>query len=385
MCRFIPCFRRPTKPAGDPEISRLIEAMSRPILATVFPAAVASNIRLARARAPGAQVFGVIKANAYGHGIARIAPALAVADGLGILELDAACALRDQGYTKPMLLLEGFFAPSELPEFAARGFCAAVHDSEQLRMLEITPTERPIEVYLKINTGMNRLGLAPAALPSALARLRASPQVGRISLMTHFAAADEPQGARAQLRRFRELCAGLDYPVSVANSAAILGDEVVGGAVVRPGIMIYGSSPTSSRSAAELGLVPAMELSASIIGVQHLVAGDCVGYGGSFRAEGSMRIGVVACGYADGYPRHAPTGTPVLVAGERTRLLGRVSMDMIAVDLSALPQAGVGTPVELWGRRLPVDEVAAAAGTIAYELLCAVAPRVPFAVVPEQL
>lgn len=354
--------------------------MSRPILATVFPEALAANLRVARARSPGAKVYAVIKANAYGHGIERIYPGLAAADGIGILELDAACRLRRLGYAGPILLLEGFFAADELAEFAANQFAAAVHGEDQLRMLETTPTAQPIDVCLKVNTGMNRLGFAPEAVRGALARLEALPAVRGITLMSHFATADEPGGAREQLARFRAVCEGLPYPVTVANSAAILGEHAVGGSLVRPGIMIYGASPTAARSAASLGLVPAMELTAQVIGVQELAPEDCVGYGATFRASAPMRIGVVACGYADGYPRHAPTGTPVLVEGVRTRLVGRVSMDMITVDLTAMPQAGVGSKVELWGRRLPVDEVAQAAGTIAYELLCAVAPRVPFAV-----
>jgi alanine racemase len=198
--------------------------------------------------------------------------------------------------------------------------------------------------------------------------------------MTHFASADEPGGAEEALRRFNAACSGIDLPRSLCNSAALLSASGAGGEVVRPGIMLYGSSPLADRSAAELGLTPAMELTSEIIGVQSLKPGDAVGYGGTFVAEREMRIGIVACGYADGYPRHAPTGTPVLVNGVRTRLLGRVSMDMIAIDLAALPQAGVGSAVELWGRALSVDEVARCAGTIGYELLCAVAPRVPFRV-----
>lgn len=354
--------------------------MSRPIRATVYPAALAANLRLARLRSSGARVFAVIKANAYGHGIERVYPGLGAADGLGILELDAACRLRDRGYRGPMLLLEGFFAPEELPEIAARDFACVIHGEHQIAMLEAFRPARQLEVYLKINTGMNRLGFAPSEVRAALARLEALPGVGGITLMSHFAAADEPGGAREQLQRFREACEGLRYPVSVANSAAILGEDEVGGAVVRPGIMIYGASPTVERSAADLGLKPVMELTAEIIGVQKLAPNDAVGYGGVFRAAETMRIGVVACGYADGYPRHAPTGTPVLVEGMRTRLVGRVSMDMITVDLTHLPRADVGSKVELWGRGLAVDEVAKAAGTIAYEILCAVAPRVPFAV-----
>jgi len=233
-----------------------------------------------------------------------------------------------------------------------------------------------LSVFIKINTGMNRLGFAPDIFPAALAALQACAIVGQITLMTHFATADEALGVDDQLMRFNTLTHGFSLPRSLANSAACLRYPETHGDWVRPGIMLYGASPMASQRADDLGLQAAMSLVSEIIGVQNIKNGEPVGYGGTYRAESDMRIGIVACGYADGYPRHAATGTPILVMGQRTRTLGRVSMDMLVVDLSQVPNAGVGSPVTLWGEGMPVDEVAYAAGTISYELLCARAERV---------
>jgi alanine racemase len=247
-------------------------------------------------------------------------------------------------------------------------------------MLESTPLSRPVEVFLKINTGMNRLGLRPAEVPDAVERLTHCDSVATLRLMTHFARADEPDGVKEQLAAFDAACLGMTYPRSLANSAAIVRYDEVGGDIVRPGIMLYGATPFARDSAASLGLQPVMTLRSEIIAVQSLGQGETVGYGGSYTATRACRIGVVACGYADGYPRLAPYGTPVLVHGRKARIAGRVSMDMITVDITELPEANVGSPVVLWGDGLPVDEVARAASTVGYELLCAVAPRVPFIV-----
>jgi alanine racemase len=232
-------------------------------------------------------------------------------------------------------------------------------------------------VFVKLNTGMNRLGFEPAQLPRLLQRLRGARQVGEVTLMTHFANADDALGIDWQLERFDAAAREFDLPVSLANSATVLRHPQAARGWARVGLMLYGASPLPDRPAAQLGLRPAMTLESRIIAVRELAAGARIGYGGTFTASRAMRMGVVACGYADGYPRHAPSGSPVLVAGRRTGTLGRVSMDMLCVDLSALPEAGVGAPVVLWGEGLPVEEVAAAAGTIAYELLCALASRVP--------
>ena len=354
--------------------------MARPIVADVDLAAIAANLGSVRRYARGANVLAVVKANAYGHGLMRILPALADADGLALIELDAAVALRAAGYTRPILLLEGCFDSAELEPIAQHQLDIVVHDEAQVRMLETTRLAARVRVYVKANTGMNRLGFAPADVPRVCARLEALPAGVEIRLMTHFARADDDDGIAEPLARFERECAGLSYPRSLANSAGIVRFGEIGGDVVRPGIMLYGATPFAHRSAAVLGLEPAMTLRSQIIAIQSLAGGDSVGYGASFRAPHAMRIGVIAGGYADGYPRIAPNGTPVLVCGKRVPMAGRVSMDMVTVDLAAVPEARVGSDVVLWGEGLPVDEVAAMASTVGYELLCAVAPRVPFVV-----
>ncbi len=347
----------------------------RPIQAVIHRAALTHNLGVARRHAPRAKVMAVIKANAYGHGLLTAARALAGADGFAVLELDAAVRLREAGFTQPILLLEGYFGPGEAPLFHQHGLSAVIHCPEQLEML---PAFRPpLDVFLKLDTGMHRLGFQGGRFAAALERVAAAAAVRSVTLMTHFARADEPGGVVEQLARFQALTGHLALPRSLANSAAILCHPDTHADWVRPGIMLYGASPFANRPAAEFGLRPAMTLSAEVIAVQELARGERVGYGAAFEAPQPMRVGIVACGYADGYPRHAGTGTPVLVDGQRTRTLGRVSMDMLCVDLGGMPGAGVGSRVTLWGEGLPVDEVAAAAGTIGYELLCAVAPRVP--------
>jgi alanine racemase len=354
--------------------------MSRPLLAQVNLSAVQANLARVREKAPGAQVLAVVKANAYGHGLARVLPALEDADGLALVELEAAVALRERHYSRRILLIEGFFEQAELAEIAQRRLAVVVHDAEQVRMLEDAALPRPLEVFVKMNSGMNRLGFAPAELAKACARLSQCPGVAALRVMTHLARADEDDGIADVLRIFDEACRGLPYPRSIANSAGVIRYAEVGGDVVRPGIMLYGASPFSYDTAAMLGLRPAMTLRSRLIAVQDLEPGDSVGYGATFTASRAQRIGVVACGYADGYPRHAPSGTPILVCGQRTQLAGRVSMDLITCDLAGIPEARVGSPVVLWGEGLPVDDVASAAGTVGYELLCALAPRVPVVV-----
>lgn len=356
--------------------------MARPIRATIRLSALRSNFEVARRAVPHARLLAVIKANAYGHGLVRAAAALQEADGFGVLELEAAVRLRESGYNRPILLLEGPFELVELPYFSQHGLSAVVHSAEQIAMLEQVRLPSPIDVFLKLNTGMNRLGFDAGAGPAALARLRASANVGEITLMTHFANADDAKGIEWQLHAFGQVRGSSDLPVSIANSATLLRYPALTQGWARPGIMLYGASPFAERSAAELGLTPVMTLASSIIAVQSLRPGDAVGYGSGFIAQRPTRIGVVACGYADGYPRHAGTGTPVLAGGHRTRTVGHVSMDMLCVDLTDLAHAGVGSPVVLWGEGLPVEEVATAADTVSYELLCALAPRVPVVEVP---
>jgi alanine racemase len=351
--------------------------MPRPIRATIHRLALQNNLSIARRCNPAARLLAVIKADAYGHGVLRVADALHSADGFAVLELDAAVRLRAAGIQARIVLLEGFFDPSDLVVCSEHRLTAVVHAIEQLSMLEGVVLPRPVDVFLKINTGMNRLGVEPSQFNEVLRRLQACRNVTSVVLMTHYACADDDTGVQWQLDRFNEISRGLDLPVSMANSATLLRYPELARDWARPGIMLYGASPFARISAAELGLKPAMTLETRIIATQTLQANDRVGYGASFVAPIPMRIGVTACGYADGYPRHAATGTAVLVDGSRTRLVGRVSMDMLCVDITDLPQAAVGSRVVLWGEGLPVDEVASAAGTISYELLCALAPRVP--------
>jgi alanine racemase len=352
--------------------------MSRPLLAQINLSALRGNLRKARERAAGAQLLAVIKADAYGHGIARVLPALAEADGLALLELDAAVTLRERHYARRILLLEGFFAADELAEIAARRFAVVVHHERQVQMLEKAELTRPIEVFVKINTGMNRLGFRPAAAQGIVDRLSRASSVAVMRLMTHLARADEEEGVREQLELFEEACRGLPYPRSIANSAGVIRYADVGGDYVRPGIMLYGSSPFPYDTAEMLGLAPVMTLKSELIAIQDIKANDSVGYGGTYTASRAHRLGIIACGYADGYPRHAPNGTPVLVCGKKVRTAGRVSMDMMTVDLTDAPEATVGSPVVLWGEELSVDDVAAAASTVGYHLLCGVSKRVRF-------
>lgn len=352
--------------------------MTRPVLVSIHADALRHNYRLAKTCAPHSLAFAVLKANGYGHGLLRVAESLVDADGFALLEIEEAVRLREQGFKQPILLLEGVFSSDELAICAEFSLHIAVHCPEQVQWLENARIPRPLMVCLKLNTGMNRLGFVAEQAREWAQRLQACSNVGGVVLMAHFATADEPDvGVDWQLRRFCDATAGLGLPACLANSAAIIDYPATHADWVRPGIMLYGSSPFAERSARDLGLRPAMTLSSRIIGVQLLAAGAAVGYGRTFHAEQTMRIGVVACGYADGYPRHAPTGTPVVVCGQRTRLVGRVSMDMLVVDLTDIPAAAVGSPVELWGGQVSIDEVAAAAGTISYELMCALALRVP--------
>ncbi len=353
--------------------------MSRPIHALIDLTALEHNLSVVRRHTPRSRVMVVIKADAYGHGLLRAAEAFKSADGFAMLELDAAIRLREAGYRQPILLIEGFFSISELALFERYQFGTVIHHSEQLEMLPVYRRAGGLDVFLKLNTGMNRLGFTPEQFPAALESLKSNPAVGQITLMTHFACADEPNGGREvarQLQCFNAATAGCNLSRSLANSAAILRYPETHADWVRPGIMLYGASPFSDTTASELDLCPAMTVSSRIIAVQNLRSGDGIGYGHIFHADRPMRVGIVAGGYADGYPRHASIGTPVLVNGRRTRILGRVSMDMLHVDLSGIESADVGSPVTLWGKGMPIDEVAQSASTISYELLCSLAPRI---------
>ncbi len=350
--------------------------MSRPIQAHINLDALQHNLHRAR-RLTSSRIMAVIKADAYGHGLLRSAEALSDAEGFALLDLTDAVSLREAGFKQTILLLEGFFAAEELPRMAEYEIASVIHSPHQIDMLDAYPRRAALDVWLKINTGMNRLGFAPHELQAAMEKLKAHPAVRDITLMTHFSHADEATGIAAQLEKFNQMTAAYRLPRSLANSAALLRYPASHADWVRPGIMLYGASPFPETSAQQLGLQSVMSLHSKIIAVRELNKGESISYGGLFSAAHPMRVGVVACGYADGYPRHAPSGTPILVAGQRTRILGRITMDMLCVDLTALPAVEVGGRVTLWGAGLPVEEVAHAAGTISYDLLCAITKRVP--------
>ena len=376
--------------------------MPRPIQAIIHTSALSHNLQRCRRAAGDTKVWAVVKANAYGHGIERVYESLRAADGFAMLDLAEAQRVRELGWRGPILLLEGVFEPRDLELCSRLQLWHSVHHEAQIDMLASHKTLQPHKVFLKINTGMNRLGFAPQSARSVWTRLQALPQVDEVALMTHFATADVAQpDLHAAWQLFTQCTADLPAQRSVCNSAALLRHPEIAASTdwVRPGIALYGSSPdattsTASHSAADWGLLPTMSLRGSILAVRKLQAGQSVGYGAMFTAPAPMRIGTVTCGYADGYPRTCPTGTPVLVNGYRSRIVGRISMDMLAVDLTpastAIPasaQVGVGSEVTLWGQAsggqvLPIDEVAACAGTLGYELMCALAQRVPVLVQP---
>ena len=349
----------------------------RPIKATISVDAMAHNLRVARQHAGTVKLIAVVKANAYGHGLSRAVRAFSAADGFAVLTQEEASNLRLMGVDKPILLLEGVFGLDELTACVELDLWPVLHNKQQLDWLEHHPPAKPLQVFLKFDSGMHRLGFALSEFEAVLHRVKSLSSVAGITLMTHFAQADEVAGTRWQHTPFLQQAQPSGLPWSSANSAALLRDTEVLGTWVRPGIMLYGASPFADTPAAQLGLKPAMTLQSEIIAVQQVQAGEGVGYGLTYRAERDMRIGIVACGYADGYPRHAPTGTPILVNSQHTRTLARVSMDMLYADLSDIPEADVGSPVVLWGEGLPVEDVASAANTISYELMCALAARVP--------
>lgn len=361
---------------------------ARPIFARINLDALRHNYSVAARSAAGARVWSVLKADAYGHGLLPLALALRErTDGFALIELEGAILLREQGIRQPIMLIEGFYSVDELPLFAEHGLTVVLHASWQIDALIEARLPVSLPVVLKLNTGMHRLGLNHTEFRGGLTRLEQAGCAASITLMTHFAEADGERGIAEQMQRFETMTAGLKLPRCLANSAALLrfpADVCDTTAWVRPGIMLYGASPCPELHSAEhLDLQPVMTLRSEIIAVQQLQRGDRVGYGGSFVAEADMMVGVVAGGYGDGYPRHAPTGTPVLINGQRTTTLGRVSMDKICVDLTGLAEVGVGSTAVLWGLDaqsgvvLPADDVATAAGTIAYELFCALAGRVP--------
>lgn len=344
----------------------------RPARALIDLQALRHNYQLAR-ELTGAKALAVIKADAYGHGAVRCAQALqAQADGFAVACIEEALQLRDAGITAPVLLLEGFFEAGELELIERHDLWCVVHSLWQLEAIEQSTLGRPLQVWLKLDSGMHRVGLHPKDYHGAYQRLLACGKVAKIVLMSHFARADELDCASSadQVAVFEAARQGLAAEVSLRNSPAVLGWPHIPSDWVRPGIMLYGATPFEGRQEEAERLQPVMTLESRVICVRELPAGEPVGYGATFVTDRPSRIGVVAMGYADGYPRQAPTGTPVLVAGQRSQLLGRVSMDMLCVDLTDVPQAGLGSPVELWGKNVLASEVAAHAGTIPYQIFC---------------
>lgn len=371
--------------------------MPRPISATIHLEAFRHNINRLRQSNPQSNLWAVVKANAYGHGIERVYNGIQAADGIALLDLDEAVRVRQLGWRGPILLLEGVFEARDLELCSRHNLWHTVHCDEQIDMLASHKTHIGHRVFLKMNSGMNRLGFAPQSYKAAWTRLNALPQVEEISLMTHFSNSDHADGIVQPMQIFSNITQDLPGEKTVCNSAATLlhlphQDQSTqlelnaSSDWIRPGIAMYGASPDyPNHSASDWGLEPTMTLSAKIIGIQNLKPGDSVGYGSSFTADKIMRIGIVACGYADGYPRICPTGTPVLVDGQKSQTIGRVSMDMLCVDLTGLNSSNIGSVVTLWGKAqngalISIDEVAAKAHTLGYELMCSVTQRVPFVI-----
>jgi alanine racemase len=352
--------------------------MRRHARARIDLSALRHNLARVRAAAPDARVMAAIKADGYGHGMLRVAEALHAADGFALACVGEGVALRDAGFAHPIVLLQGVRDADELRTAAEKGIGICVHQPHHIKLLETTVLKKPVKVWLKIDTGMHRLGIPPEEAGATFRALANNPNVaGKPCLMTHFARADEEGDSttRDQIAVFDRAVEGLDGKQSLANSAGILAWPDSHRDWVRPGIMLYGGSPFAHIPARELDLRPAMTLTAPLIAIRELKQGDPVGYGGTWNCPEDMRVGAVAIGYGDGYPRHAPSGTPVAVRGQRTQLVGRVSMDVVTIDLRGI-EAQIGDAVELWGGQVPMDEVAIAAGTISYELTCSVGPFV---------
>ena len=364
--------------------------MSRPIFAEISLSSLRHNYLLAKdiGENKKAKTWAVVKANAYGHGLKRCVNALKdLADGFAIIEIDYAIVMRKSGIENPILLLEGFFESKEIKQFEDYRLTPVIHSFEQIKMFEKERISRPLAIYLKFNTGMNRLGFKKNQVPDILKKienLKSQNKIADLILMTHFATADNELGIDWQTKAFREIIDKFKnhkFKISISNSASILRFANYHCDWQRPGIMLYGSSPfgefPGEKSAKSLNLKPVMSLKSKVIGIQNIESGDIVGYGGAFKAKQNTRIGIVACGYGDGYPRHAKNGTPIFVDGKPTQIIGRVSMDKITCDLTNLPNTGIGSEVELWGNNLSVDAVANYAETISYELFCGLANRVP--------
>ena len=362
--------------------------MSRAARAIINLSALKYNLQLAINAAPAAKTLAIIKANGYGHGIGRVAKALDNADSFGVASLEEALTIRKIGISKPIVLLEGFFSADELPLILQHKLDVVVHHQSQLDILNkhlpnlsgTGTAEAKLNVWLKVDTGMHRLGFAIEKIQSVWTALKSIPRVNSITLMTHLANADDKQDGLTdiQVERFKQCTKGLNAPRSIANSGGILGWPSTHADIIRPGIMLYGGTPFNTGTGIDVGLKSVMTLQTQIIAINHFKKGDSIGYSGTWICPQDIPIGVAAIGYGDGYPRHASSGTPVLVKGERTQLVGRVSMDMICIDLRNVPDVREGDPVTLWGEGLPIEEIARCASTISYELFCGITQRVEF-------
>jgi alanine racemase len=348
--------------------------------ALIDHAALRHNLRRVRKAAPESHVWSVIKADAYGHGLLRVAAALRGSDGFAVARIDEAVRLRNGGFEHPILITGGCYTPEEMSLAARNEFEITIHQNQQLALLDTIPAGDRLTLWLKVDTGMHRLGFAPGEAVGIARKLRGHPSIRQFNLMTHLANADDrlDSATEAQLNIFDEIATSEFSRSSIANSAGVLGFKASHRDWVRPGIMLYGASPFVDSMAADEDLQPVMTLKSHVIALKQCSKGDRVGYGGSYQCPQAMPVAVVAVGYGDGYPRHAVEGTPVLVAGRRLPLIGRVSMDLITLDARHCPEVRVGDEAILWGRGLPVEEIAEQAGTIAYELLCSVTSRVAF-------
>lgn len=351
--------------------------MTRPARVVIDLNAVRSNLQTVRKFAPDQKIMAIIKADAYGHGLERIANQLDDADAFGVACLEEAIRLRDAGFNKPIILLEGFFSKDELDQLSDLNLQTVIHQLDQLDLIEQLPVDKSINVWLKIDTGMHRLGFDPKLVSSVYDRLNKAAGVKEIKLMTHFASGEQ-SSMDAQLECFSETISDLNGEKCLANSGAIMEWPASHGDWVRPGLMLYGISPFSDRTANELGLQQVMSLQSKLISVKLARKGEKVGYGGTWECPEDMPIGVIAMGYGDGYPRHARAGTPMLINNKTVGLIGRPSMDMLTVDLRQCPDAKIGDSVILWGEELPVEEIARCADTIPYELLCGMRMRAQF-------
>ena len=356
--------------------------MPRPIAATIHMGALRHNLQRMREAAKGRTLWAVVKANAYGHGLLRAARAFEEADGLALIDLCDAQKVREQGWTKRILLLEGFFDESDLPLLEKFDIETIVHNRHMIEILKAHSPFKSLKVHIKINSGMNRLGFLATEEEGVRAELEAIEGVRVMGVVTHFAnaeptyEADKPATVSLQLSRMRQIEPRPEH-LCMANSAATLWQDDVKGDAVRAGVALYGASPDSHYTSEDLDIRPAMTLSAKILAIQNVPAGEAIGYGSRFVTHRDSRIAVVACGYADGYPRSTPDGTPTYVEGKIAPIAGAISMDMLTIDVTDVPEARLGSEVELWGRHIPVNEVAKRCGTIRYELLCAIALRVP--------